>query len=77
MPYTHGRRIADLIEDLTHTWDDHHGVVTLAARRLGMNPESLATTLWRARKRGITATFYDDTAVNRTRERRRRNRAQS
>lgn len=48
-------------ENSDDTRDDHRGSVTLAARRLGLKPESLRRALIRARKCGWTGTYTDDT----------------
>lgn len=48
-------------ENFDDTREYHRGSVTLAARRLGLKPESLRRALNRARKRGWTGTFISDT----------------
>jgi len=48
-------------EDFDDTRDDHRGNVTQAAHRLGLKPRTLRQALYRARKRGWTGTYTDDT----------------
>ena len=55
------RTNAQLVEDYEDTWPSHGGLVTAAAMRLGMRPESLLRGLQRARQRGVEVRYTNDT----------------
>jgi len=56
----------ELIEEFEHTWDRHHGSITIAARILNMTPDALSRRLYRYKADGWQGQFRDDTKRYRT-----------
>ena len=56
-----GRRPVEItVENFNDTRSEHGGLLTQAAMRLRLEPESLKAALHRARRRGIDVEFTDD-----------------
>lgn len=55
------RPVTETVEEFQWTFVDHRGDVLVASERLGLAPRTLAKALYRAKKRGIDVSFYDNT----------------
>ena len=58
----------NMVEDFIWTYPEHNGNVVVAAHRLDMKPQSLARTLYRAKKRGYDIKFLDNSQRSRKRK---------
>ena len=59
------RPVMETVEDFKWTFSDHGGDLMVASQRLGMKPLTLAQALYRAKRRGVVVTFFDNTHASR------------